>query len=160
MSSVPRTGLGTDRPRTLADVAPALASAQAEFQRVAYPGAVDLVTRELVRIMSGRESHCRICRNLRLRAAIDRGFDESMADKIDDFEHSDLPDRQKAALRLARCFLLDPSAFDDAARQELLGHFRPEEVAELILDLVRLRPGSKLTVAAGNEPVTEELIYW
>ncbi|HUZ09372.1 MAG TPA: hypothetical protein VMU76_04305 [Acidimicrobiales bacterium] len=160
MASVPRTTVTEGRPMALSDVAPALGAAQLELQRVAYPGVVDLVTRELVRIMSGRQSHCRICRNLRLRAAIDRGFEESMADQIDDFEHSDLPDRQKAALRLAHCFLTDPRAFDEAAQNDLLEHFGPDEIAELILDLVRFRPGSKLTVAAGTEPETEGLVYW
>lgn len=160
MASVPRTTVTEGRALSLADVAPALGAAQMELQRVAYPGVVDLVTRELVRILSGRESHCRICRNVRLRAAIDRGFDESMVDQMDDFEHSDLSDRQKAALRLASCFLGDPRSFDEAAQQDLLEHFGPDEIAELILDLVRFRPGSKLTVAAGNEPEAEGLIYW
>lgn len=61
MRSVPRTDV------TLEDVAPDLAAAQATFMAVAYPGAVDLVTRELLRILSGRLSHCRLCSNLRLR---------------------------------------------------------------------------------------------
>ncbi|MFN8027988.1 MAG: hypothetical protein U0W40_16975 [Acidimicrobiia bacterium] len=153
MSSEPRTERG------LADVAPRLHTAMMEFMAVAYPGTVDIVTRELVRIYSGRESHCRICRNFRLRVAIDRGFEESMVEQMDDLDHSDLAPHQKAALRLAHDFLGDPRAFDVAARDELLAHFTPEQVAELVLDLVRYRPGSKLTVVAGDEPAEEGLIY-
>src|SRR6202034_2425207 len=89
MSSIPRTSI------TLAEAAPRLAAAQANFQAVAYPGRVDLVTRELVRITSGRLSHCSICRNLRLSAAIDRGFDEQMVGHLDDPEHSDLSDKHR-----------------------------------------------------------------
>ena len=102
MSSEPRTEVG------LADVAPELHTAMMNFMAVAYPGKVDIVTRELVRIYSGRESHCRICRNFRLRVAIDRGFDESMVEQMDDLESSDLAPHQKAALRLAHDFLGDP----------------------------------------------------
>jgi len=153
VSSEPRTLVG------LADVAPELHAAMMHFMAVAYPGTVDIVTRELVRIYSGRESHCRICRNFRLRVAIDRGFDESMVDQMDDLETSDLAPHQKAALRLAHDFLGDPHAFDAAAQAELLAHFTPEQAAELFLDLVRFRPGSKLTVVAGDEPADEGLIY-
>ncbi|HEX5585720.1 MAG TPA: hypothetical protein VFZ17_00290 [Acidimicrobiia bacterium] len=151
MSSSPRTT------RSLADVAPRLAAAQANFQRVAYPGVVDLVTRELVRITSGRLSHCSICRNLRLQAAIDRGFDESMVAQLDDVDHSDLTDAQRSAVRFAQAFLSDPAR----GRSELFAlrqHFDDEQVAELVLDLIRFRPGSKLTVASGAEPVHDELV--
>jgi alkylhydroperoxidase family enzyme len=159
MSSVPRTAMVDGRPLAMADVAPELATAIAELQRVAYPGCVDLVTRELVRIESGRLSHCSICRNLRLRAAIKRGFDESMVDGLDDPEHSDLDEHQKAALVFARAFLLAPETFDAGARAELVRHFTSEQIAELLLDLVRFRPGSKLTVATGAEPPVDELVY-
>jgi hypothetical protein len=153
MSSTARTSLA------LADVAPDLAAAQGEFQRVAYPGAVDLVTRELLRILSGRLSHCSICRNLRLVAAIDRGFDESMVAHLEDPEHGQLPERQQIVLRLARSFLTDPGGFGDEDKATLLRYFSPEEIAELVLDLVRFRPGSKLTVASGREPDSDELVY-
>lgn len=160
MSSVPRTSVGpAGRPIGLVDVAPDLAAAQAAFQRVAYPGSVDLVTRELVRILSGRLAHCTICRNLRLRAAIDRGFDETMTAHLEDPEHGDLTERQRAALRLANAFFADPAGYSVSDRADLLDQFTPEEAAELLLDLIRFRPGSKLTVASGNEPATDELIY-
>jgi alkylhydroperoxidase family enzyme len=153
MSSVPRTSI------SLADVAPGLASAQADFMRVAYPGKVDLVTRELVRILSGRLSHCTICRNLRLNAAVKRGFEESMTEHLEDPEQGDLTDRQRAALRFANAFFDDPAGYGVEAQADLAANFSPEEIAELLLDLIRFRPGSKLTVAAGNEPAIDELIY-
>jgi alkylhydroperoxidase family enzyme len=152
MSSVPRTTI------SLADASPRLAAAQAAFQAVAYPGKVDLVTRELVRIVSGQLSHCSICRNLRLRAAIDRGFDEQMVTDLDDLDSGGLSDKHKAAVRFARSFLTDPAGFDELGRAELLRHFDADQVAELVLDLVRFRPGSKLTVASGNEPVEDQLV--
>lgn len=159
MSSQPRTTIVDGRPVSLSDVSPRLGKAMMAMMAVAYPGKVDLVTRELVRIYSGRESHCRICRNLRLRAAIERGFDEAMVGQMDDLDGSTLDDRQKAALRFTHAFLGDPHSFGAADQRELLAHFTPEQIAELLLDLVRFRPGSKLTVAAGTEPPIEELVY-
>jgi hypothetical protein len=153
MRSVPRTDV------TLEEVAPNLAAAQARFMEVAYPGVVDLVTRELLRILSGRLSHCSICRNLRLRAAIDRGFDESMVSHLEDPENSGLPERQRIVLRLANAFLTTPASFSAADRAVLERHYTGEQIAELLLDLIRFRPGSKLTVASGREPDIDELIY-
>lgn len=152
MSSVPRTSL------TLAEAAPRLWDAWSTFQAVAYPGKVDIVTRELVRILSGRLTRCSICRNTRVRAALDRGLDETMVAGLDDLEAGQLSDRHKAALRFARAFLIDPAAFGAVEREELLRHFTPEQVGELVLDLVRYRPGSKMTVAAGHEPADDELV--
>jgi hypothetical protein len=153
MSSVPRTTI------TLADALPELGAAQARFQKVAYPGSVDLVTRELLRILSGRLSRCTLCRNLRLNAAIDRGFDESMVGHLEDPSQCDLPARQQVVLRLTRSFLTAPETFSPADWSELHGYYSDEQVAELLLDLVRFRPGSKLMVAAGLEPEDDQLVY-
>jgi alkylhydroperoxidase family enzyme len=152
MSSVPRT------PLTLADAAPGLGHAWSAFQRVAYPGKVDIVTRELVRIASGRLSRCSICRNTRVRAAIDRGLDEEMVAGLDDLDASRLSERHKAAVRFAEAFLVDPASFSPADREALARHFTADQIAELVLDLVRYRPGSKMTVAAGQEPADDALV--
>jgi alkylhydroperoxidase family enzyme len=144
---------------TLADAAPELAAAQMAFQNVAYPGVVDLVSRELLRVLSGRLSHCRTCQNLRLNAAVKRGFDEDMIQHLEDPEHGDFSQRQVVLLRLTRLFLTDPDAFSDDDRAELLRTFSPEEVAELLLDLVRFRPGSKALVASGRAQDHDELVY-
>jgi alkylhydroperoxidase family enzyme len=140
---------------TLADAAPALDAAKSAFERIAYPGRVDLVTRELVRITSGRLSHCRLCRNLRLQAAIDRGFDEALVEHLEDGE---LTDRHSVAVRLARLVLTDPASLtvDDGAT--LREHFSDEQLAELLLDLIRYRPGSRLTVASGSDLATDERV--
>jgi hypothetical protein len=153
MTSTPRTGI------SLAEAAPELGAAQMRFQQVAYPGSVDIVTRELLRILSGRLSQCSICRNLRLNAAIDRGFDEGTVQYLEDPASSDLPARQQVVLRFTKAFLTDPPTFSAADWAELRSYYSQEQAAELILDLVRFRPGSKLVVAAGLEPEDDELVY-
>ena len=82
-----------------------------------------------------------------------------MVAQLGDPENSDLTDQQKAAVSLARAFLIDPAGFGEAQRTELLRHFDVDQVAELLLDLVRFRPGSKLTVASGNEPAEDQLVF-
>ena len=130
--------------------APDMAAAFSAFQQASIGGAkVDIVTKEMVRILSGQLAHCGTCANLRVQVAVDRGLDETTVSKLEHFEDSDLSARHKAALRYAKAFLVDPESFDDAARAELMEHFRPEQIAELTLDLIRLRPGSKLAVASG-----------
>jgi hypothetical protein len=153
MSSVPRTTI------TLAEAAPELGAAQARFQKVAYPGSVDLVTRELLRILSGRLSRCALCRNLRLNAAIDRGFDESIVNRLEDPSNSGLPTHQQVVLRLTIAFLTAPETFTATDWAELRSYYSDEQVAELMLDLIRFRPGSKLMVAAGFEPEGDQLVY-
>jgi hypothetical protein len=150
---VPRTSI------TLAEAVPELGAAQARFQQVAYPGSVDLVTRELLRILSGQLSHCTMCRNLRLNAAIERGFDESVVDKLHDPSRTGLPAHQQVVLRLGLAFLTAPETVQPADWAELRSYYSDEQVAELILDLVRFRPGSKLVVAAGFELEGDQLVY-
>lgn len=143
----------------LTAAAPALGAAVVDFMSLAFSGSkVDIVTREMVRIYSGRQSNCRYCSNTRVRGAVERGLDESMVAKIDGFEHSDLTDRQQAALRLAQSFLNAPDGFTAADQQALLAHFRRDQVAELVLDLIRLRPGSKLHIATGMDDGHADLI--
>jgi hypothetical protein len=51
------------------------------------------------------------------------------------FEQSDLPERQKAALRLASAFLTAPSGLTPEARAAVLEHYSPEEVVGLLVKL-------------------------
>lgn len=150
---------GPDAATALKMAAPELGAAMSAFMAASLSGAkVDIVTRELIRIYSGQASNCRYCRNLRVAGAVDRGLDEDMVAKLTDFENSDLSDRHKSALRLAHAFLYDPASFDGAMQAELLVHFRSEQIAEMMLDLIRLRPGSKLSIAAGTDPDVDELV--
>jgi alkylhydroperoxidase family enzyme len=161
MSSSPRVVDDvTGAPMGLGEAAPELGKAFSHMAQVATGSAkVDIVTRELVRIYSGQLAHCSICRNMRVTVAVDRGLTEDVVAQLADFEHSDLSDRHKAAVRYAHAFLVDPASFDEAAQAELQRHFRPDQIAELTLDLVRLRPGSKMTVATGTEPAHDDLIF-
>ena len=82
-----------------------------------------------------------------------------MLGHLEDPSQSDLPARQQVVLRLTRTFLTAPETFSAADWSELHSYYSGEQVAELLLDLVRFRPGSKLMVAAGFEPEDDQLVY-
>ena len=60
-----------------------------------------------------------------------RGATEDLVAKLADYEHSDLPERTKAALRLADRLSGDRPALDDAFYEELRRHFSDDEVLDL-----------------------------
>ena len=71
-----------------------------------------------------------------------------MADKIDDYERSDLPERQKVALRLTDAYIHWPAGIDAALRAQVVERFTPEEAVELLLDISKWST-QKLPVALG-----------
>ena len=71
-----------------------------------------------------------------------------MADKIDAYETSDLPDRQKVALRLTDAYVTWPGGIDERLRTDVLAHFSPAEVVELLLDISKWST-QKVPVALG-----------
>ena len=60
-----------------------------------------------------------------------RGATEDLVAKLADYEHSDLPERTKAALRLADRLSGDRPALDEAFYEELRRHFSDDEVLDL-----------------------------
>lgn len=62
-------------------------------------------------------------------------FGADMTHTVVRFEHSALPERQKAALRLTAAFLEMPSELTQEARDEALKYFSPEEIVGLMLRL-------------------------
>jgi AhpD family alkylhydroperoxidase len=111
---------------------------------------VDPVTTELVRLRCARTHDCRRCRSVRDDAALEAGFDERLGEKIDDYEHSDLSPRHKAALRLADAMILGGQV-EPALREDLRRHFSESEIAELLLDVVKWSV-QKALVALRIEP--------
>ena len=94
--------------------------------------------------------------SLRLGVAQDAGLDETMADKIDHYEGSDLPEHQKVALRFTDAFITRPGEIGDELRAQLHEHFTPEQIVELALDISKWST-QKLPVALGlDRPVRED----
>jgi alkylhydroperoxidase family enzyme len=90
--------------------------------------------------------------NLRGAVALEQGLDERMVGQVAAFAASDLPERQKVALRFVERFLTDPATIDEDLRANLARHFHPAELIELTLFVIASRLGSKTYVAIGAEP--------
>lgn len=117
---------------------------------VARLDALDPLTTELVRLRGARIHNCRMCKALRHAAAREAGGDEAVFDLIDDYESSDLTERQKAALRLADAVLMRPDDLPDDLVDQVHEHFTPAEVVELVLDVQR-NARNKVAVANGTD---------
>ncbi len=91
--------------------------------------------------------------SLRLGVARDAGLDETMAESVDRYEDSDLPEHQKVALRLTDAFVTAPGAISAELREQVLSHFTEAQIVELMLDMSKWST-QKLPVALGtDEPI-------
>lgn len=109
--------------------------------------ALDPVTSEIVRLRGARQHNCRLCKSLREATALEAGATESDYDGIDDFEHSGLSDRHKAALRYVDALIWTPT---QVSGEELRQHFSEDEAVELTLDVMR-NACNKVAVALGAD---------
>ncbi len=128
---------------------------------VAALNELDPVTTELVRLRGARAHNCRICQSRRDVRAIGGGADESTFDKIDFYEASDLPERQKVALRLTDAMIWQPAAYPADLAAQVRAHFTPPQALEIVLDVVR-NAANKVAVAlqADQAVVTSGVEYF
>jgi alkylhydroperoxidase family enzyme len=77
-----------------------------------------------------------------------QGVDEEMLEKVDDYEASDLPQEQRAALRLADAYLVAPAAMTDSTREDIAQHLSSSQVVEVVLKLMGFS-SDKAMVALG-----------
>ena len=76
--------------------------------------------------------------------------DHSAYQAIDHYEGSDLPERHKAALRLADAVITQPMLIDDVLIEPIQTHFSPEATTEIVLDMIR-NAANKFAVAVGGD---------
>jgi len=86
--------------------------------------------------------------SVRDAVALQRGADEAMLDKVDRYEASDLPDDQKAALRLADVYLAAPGGMTGALAEDLQRRFTGAQIAELVLKMMQYS-SDKIMVSLG-----------
>jgi len=99
--------------------------------------AIEVVTRELVRLRGARQHHCRLCQSLRNRSAIVAGADDALFDAVDDPDSRVLTERQRAALRLVDAVIWQPAAIDAATVEDVRRSFTPLEAVHLVLNVAR-----------------------
>ena len=148
--------LDDDAPAPPAIGSPASGDATPAGLLTAYQEAVvrgselDAMTTELVRLRCARTHRCRICQTLRLADARAAGVDEAITAQIDFYEHSDLPDRAKVALRVTDSFITQPDILSDTVAEQARASFEPAELASLCLDITKWST-QKIHVALGTD---------
>lgn len=125
---------------------------EAMLPEIARLSSLDPFTTELVRLRGARAHNCRMCKSLRNVRAVESGGDEAAFDKIDRYEHSDLTERHKAALRLVDALLWTPARFPEGLADALRAHFTREQQLELVLDVTR-NALNKFAVAMGVDGI-------
>jgi alkylhydroperoxidase family enzyme len=120
------------------------------FRTVARRRALDSLTTELVRLRGARAHNCRLCKSLRnIRPARD-GVDETLYERVDHFESSNLDERHKVALRCTDALLWQPLAFPGSLAIAVHDQFSDDETVELLFDVAR-NAANKIAVALGAD---------
>jgi alkylhydroperoxidase family enzyme len=84
----------------------------------------------------------------RSAVALQQGADEEMLAQVDQYETSELPPAQQAALRLADAYLVSPADMSDAVEQDVAANLSPVQVVEVVLKLMGFS-SDKVMVALG-----------
>jgi alkylhydroperoxidase family enzyme len=91
--------------------------------------------------------------NLRFAGAKQQGLTEDLVGAIDDgYRDSALPERHKLAVAATDALVRDPAGLSDELRGELLEHFEPAEIVELLMTAAFASAFSKAAVTWGPPP--------
>ena len=111
---------------------------------------LDPVTTELVRLRCARTHNCRICQTLRLSDARAAGADDTMTEKVDFYELSDLDESYKIALRITDAFITRPDTLSTETVVAARANFSTDQLAEMCLDITKWST-QKIHVALGTD---------
>lgn len=141
---------------------PGLAAARRDFYRSTGRASIDPVSRELVRLHSANSIDCGLCRRVRVRSAVDAGLDESTIAGLREPIAAGVPQagttQTTAALALAEAF----GSARETVRSERVGiqaALSRQQIAEVLIDLVKWRSSSLVTITYGLEPPGEGPIF-
>jgi len=116
-------------------------------------GVLDAPAKEIARLRNARTTNCVFCRSVRFDAAVEEGLSEDKVDQItDDFEVSDLCERDKLILRYTDKFLKDPGGLTDDIKAQMRDTFSDEQIVELTAGLALFMGFSKIAVSLGGMP--------
>jgi hypothetical protein len=93
--------------------------------------------------------------SLRLAVAREAGMSETTDEKVQRYEQSDLPERQKILLRLADAIVTYPRGLSDELRHQLHASFTPAEIVEVMLDVASWSQQKALVALDIDKPVVE-----
>ena len=108
---------------------------------------------EMARLRNARTVNCVFCKSVRYDLAVADGLDEARVAMIDDdYEHSDLSEREKLILAYTDQYLGDPAAIGGALKSSLLECFSTAELVHLSMAIAHFNGFSRCAVALGGMP--------
>jgi alkylhydroperoxidase family enzyme len=125
---------------------------------VAALGSLDPLLVELVRLRCARTHDCRACQAIRYGTALAAGGGEETYAKVDEYEHSDLDEWIKVALRITDAYINSPGDIGPELVAQASEHFSPAELVELLLQIAKnstQKIGVSLGTDANSHPVDE-----
>ena len=117
---------------------------------------IDPVLTELIRLRCAQVHDCRLCGSLRVRDALDAGFDEVMQKKIGAWESSDFSSEIKAALALCDAMILTPGNIHPSVREAARAHFSDAQIAEICVDVMKWSQQKALVSLRIEPPASAE----
>lgn len=108
---------------------------------------------EVARLRNARKVNCVYCKNIRYDIAKDAGLSEEKVAMIDDdFQDSELSEREKLILAYTDQYLNDPAGLSDDLKGELSSMFSSEELVHLSMAIVMFNVFSRFAVSMGGMP--------
>jgi hypothetical protein len=90
---------------------------------------------------------------------LQKGLDEDMVSKLSHFEDSDLTDKVKVALRIARLIATYPKGVSGELWAEAERYFSEDELVDIVL-LSVFGTESKVTVTLGLDPGAVQVVFY
>lgn len=125
------------------------------YANVFYDGALDIRTKEVVRLALAALSGCTFCRAGDIDSALKHGLSQTEVDAVLALDPSPLPAAEASAFRLAlrlSPFALEEEIMTQADWDELRSHFTDEQVSELLLCTSVLAGVGRMLAVGGFVP--------
>jgi len=126
------------------------------YAKVWTEGILDMRVKDLCRMKIARTVGCRVCQNTRFKIAEGHTREDDYLD-IDDVEHGDYTDAEKAALRYVETFCVNAQMITDELVDELKRYFGPAEIIELSILAAAMGGFASINVALNVAPDIEQV---
>ena len=121
-----------------------------------HDGPLSAADVELARIRNARTVNCVFCKAVRYDIAIEAGLDEEKVAQIDDeFESSNLTEREKLIIKFTDYYLQDPTGMTSEFKRQMKDTFSAEEITHLSLAIMLCNCFSRCAVSLGGMPEEE-----
>jgi alkylhydroperoxidase family enzyme len=108
---------------------------------------------EMARLRNARKVNCVFCKSVRYDIARDAGLTEAKVQMIeDDYNDSELSEREKLVLAFTDQYLNDPAAITEDLKGRLSGEFTPDELVHLSMAVAHFNGFSRCAVSLGGMP--------